>query len=102
MWQKPSALLGPSMIKYAKIVVLKKFNFKNNIFSTLTNVLKDINNLFKLHFEIIKHFIEFIVSCTWIFGKFLYKKNGWKVCSKLVGYSNFPKYFYIATLIDYD
>jgi hypothetical protein len=31
-----------------------------------------------------------------------HKKNGWKVCSKLVGFSNFPIYFYMRTLIDYD
>jgi hypothetical protein len=30
------------------------------------------------------------------------KKSGWKVWSKLASYSNFPKYFYIKTLIDYD
>jgi hypothetical protein len=28
--------VGPSMVKYAKKVVLKKFNFKNSLFSTLT------------------------------------------------------------------
>ncbi len=28
------------------------------------NIKKDIKNLFKFHFEIKKHFIEFIVSCT--------------------------------------
>jgi hypothetical protein len=27
--------MDPSIIKYAKKVVLKKFNFKNNLFSTL-------------------------------------------------------------------
>jgi hypothetical protein len=46
-----------------KKIVLQKFNFKNNIFSTLT-LKKDIKNLFKLHFEIMEHFIEFIVSST--------------------------------------
>jgi hypothetical protein len=50
------------MIKYAKKVVLQKIYLKNNLFSTLT-LKKDIKNLFKLHFEIIEHFIEFIVSC---------------------------------------
>jgi hypothetical protein len=39
----------------------KKINLKKN--STLT-LKKDIKTLFKLHFEIIEHFIEFIVSCT--------------------------------------
>lgn len=29
-------LEGPSMIKYAKKLVLKQFNFKNSFFSTLT------------------------------------------------------------------
>jgi len=33
---------------------------------------------------------------------FFYRKNGWKVCSKLVGFSNFPTYFYMRTLINYD
>jgi len=31
-----------------------------------------------------------------------YRKNGWKVCSKLVGFSNFPTYFYMRTLTNYD
>ncbi len=52
------------MIKYAQKVVLQKIYLKNNLFSTLT-LKKDIKNLFKLHFEIIEHFIEFIVSCRW-------------------------------------
>jgi hypothetical protein len=54
-----------------------------------------------LHFEIIEHFIEFIIV-EHKFEKFLYKKSGWKVYSKLTSRSNFPKYFYIKTLIDYD
>ncbi len=33
-----------------------------------------------------------------MFEEFLYKKSGWKIYSKLVGCSNFPKYFYIKTL----
>ncbi len=53
--------MGPSMIKYAKKIVLRKFNFKNNYFATLI-FRKVFKNLFKLHYEIIKHFIEFIVS----------------------------------------
>jgi len=53
--------LGPSMVKYAKKVVLRKFNLKNNLFPTL--ILKNIKNLFKLNFEILEHFIEFIISC---------------------------------------
>jgi hypothetical protein len=31
-----------------------------------------------------------------------YKKNGWKICSKLVGFSKSPTYFYMRTLINYD
>jgi hypothetical protein len=54
--------MGPSMIKYAKKVVVIFFP-KNSLFPTLT-LKEDIKNLFKLHFEIIEHFIEFIVSCT--------------------------------------
>lgn len=50
------------MIKYAKNVVLKK-ELKNIFFPTLTLKIY-IKNLFKLHFKIIEHFIEFIVSCT--------------------------------------
>jgi hypothetical protein len=50
----------PSMIKYAKKIVLRKFNFKINLFSTF-NVIKI---QFTLHFEIIEHFVEFIVNCT--------------------------------------
>jgi hypothetical protein len=46
---------GPSMIKYAKKVVFKKINFKKSLVSTFKNV-------FKLHFEIVEHFIAFIVS----------------------------------------
>jgi hypothetical protein len=34
--------------------------------------------------------------------EFSYKKNGWKVCFKLVGFSKFPTYFYMRTLINYD
>jgi hypothetical protein len=34
--------------------------------------------------------------------RILIKKNGWKICSKLVGFSKFPTYFYVKTLIDYD
>jgi hypothetical protein len=34
--------------------------------------------------------------------EFLILKNGWKVCSKLVGFSKFITYCYIRTLIDYD
>jgi hypothetical protein len=29
-------------------------------------------------------------------------KNGWKVCSKPVGFSKLPTYFYMRTLINYD
>jgi hypothetical protein len=39
------------MIKYVEKIVLGKFNLKNNLLSTLT-----------LHFDSIKHFIEFIIS----------------------------------------
>jgi hypothetical protein len=35
-------------------------------------------------------------------NKFSYKKNGWKVCSKLVGFSKFQTYFYMKTEINYD
>jgi hypothetical protein len=41
----------------------KKFNLENSLFSTLT-LKKILKNLFKLHLEIIEHFVEFIVSCT--------------------------------------
>jgi len=54
---------GPSMIKYAKKVVLKNFNFKKKSRSNI-HIQKDIKNLFKLHFEIVEHFIKFIVSWT--------------------------------------
>jgi hypothetical protein len=38
--------VGPSMVKYAKKVNLKKFNFKNSLFSTITlkNILKTYLN----------------------------------------------------------
>jgi hypothetical protein len=38
--------MGPSIIKYAKKVVLKNINFKNNLISTLTfkNILKTYLN----------------------------------------------------------
>jgi hypothetical protein len=29
-------------------------------------------------------------------------KNGWKIYFKLVGFSRFPTYFYMRTLINYD
>jgi hypothetical protein len=54
--------MGSSMIKYTKKVVLWEFNFKNTLFNI--HIQKDIWNLFKLHFEIIELFIEFIVSWT--------------------------------------
>jgi hypothetical protein len=50
------------MIKYAKKVVLKTFNFINTFFNI--NINKNMKNLFKFHFEIMEHFIEFILSCT--------------------------------------
>jgi hypothetical protein len=34
--------------------------------------------------------------------KFSHKKNGWKICSKLVRFSKFPAHFYMRTLINYD
>jgi len=52
--------MGPSIIKYAKKVVLKKLISKPVFFQHSHS--KDIKNLFKYHFEIIKHFIEFIVN----------------------------------------
>jgi hypothetical protein len=51
------------MIKYAKKNSPTKILFQKNIFSTLTLKIY-IKNLFKLHFEIMEHFIEFNVSCT--------------------------------------
>jgi hypothetical protein len=44
-------LADPSMIKYAKIVILRQFNFKNSLFSTLTfkKILKTY--LYMLHLE---------------------------------------------------
>jgi hypothetical protein len=39
----------------------KNFNFKKNVLFNI-NILKVIKSHFKLHFEIIEHFIEFIVS----------------------------------------
>ncbi len=45
----------------------------------------------------------------WIYNKlhikceeFSYKKTGWKVYYKLIGFSKFPTYFYMKTLINYD
>jgi hypothetical protein len=86
-------------LSISKRVVLKIFKFKNSFFSTFT--FKKIFKFIKLHFEIIEHFIDFIVSWT-KFEKFLYKKSGWKLCFKLDGCSNSFIYFYIKTLIDYD
>jgi len=50
-----------------------------------------------------------IGALHWVYGKlhikceeFLDKKNGWKVCFKLIRFSKFPKYFYMRTLINYD
>jgi hypothetical protein len=34
--------------------------------------------------------------------RILILKNGWKIFSKLIGFSKFPIYFYMKTLIDYD
>lgn len=36
------------------------------------------------------------------FEKVVYKKSGWKKCYKLGGFSRFPKYVYIRSLLDYD
>ncbi len=50
------------------------------------NVLKLFNKIlfwFALYWVYYKLYIKF--------EEFIYKKNGWKVCSKLVGYSNFWK-----------
>ncbi len=45
----------------------------------------------------------------WVDGKlhikcneFSYKKNGWKVCSKLIEFSKVSAYFYMKTMINYD
>jgi hypothetical protein len=45
----------------------------------------------------------------WIYNKlhikceeFSYKKNGWKICSKLIGFSEFPHTFIWELLINYD
>jgi len=54
-------VLGPNMIKYAKKSNLKKIYFQKQFLFNI-HIQKDIKNLFKIHFEIIKHFIEFIVS----------------------------------------
>jgi hypothetical protein len=53
------------MIKYAKKIILRKFNLKNNLFSTFT-FKKILKNLFKLHIDIIEHFIELIVNICYI------------------------------------
>jgi hypothetical protein len=65
---------GPSMIKYAKKVVIRKLNFKNTIFSTLTfkKVLK------KYLTFILKSLSTLSIYCTWNieFEEFLYNKSG--------------------------
>jgi hypothetical protein len=65
------------------------------------NMKKPIQNFFNFHYETMVHSIEFMVSYTKC-EEFSYKTNGWKVCSKLVGFSKFPTYFYMRTLINYD
>jgi hypothetical protein len=60
------------MIKYAKKVVPKNLISKKSLFDI--NLKKDIKNLFKLHFEIVEHFIEFIVSCTQSLKNFYIRK----------------------------
>jgi hypothetical protein len=65
----------------------KKFRFqKQSLFNI--NVGKNIKNLFKLHFEIIEHFIEFIISYTIKFEEFLYKSDEKYVINWLVFQKN--------------
>lgn len=46
---------------------------------------------------------ECMQSLVAIVRNFHIRKNGWKVCSKLVGFeSKFPTYFYKRTLKNYD
>jgi hypothetical protein len=52
--------------KHAKVCIKsspKKILFQKQSLLNI-RIQKDIKNLFKLHFEIIEYFIEFIVSCT--------------------------------------
>ncbi len=45
----------------------------------------------------------------WVYGKLhikceknSYKKNGWKICFILIGFSKIPTYFYMKNLLNYD
>jgi hypothetical protein len=65
------------------------------------NMKKPIKNFKNFHYQPMVHSIEFMVNYTKC-EEFSYKKNGWKVCSRLVGFSNFPTYFYMRILLNYD
>jgi hypothetical protein len=47
------------------------------------------------------HSIEFIVSYTQNVWNFCIRKMDENIYSKLVGFSKFPTYFYMKTLINY-
>jgi hypothetical protein len=81
----------------------KKVKFQKQ---SLFNNQIELKNLFKLYFEIIEHFIHWV---EWVYDKLyikfekkLYKKNEWKICSKLIDFSRKLKYFFIKILISYD
>jgi hypothetical protein len=65
---------GPSMIKYAKKVIIRKLNLKNSLFSTLT-----FKKVLKIHLTfILKSLSISSIYCMWNikFEDFLYKKSG--------------------------
>jgi len=63
---------------------------------------KPIQKFLNFHYEIMVHFIEFMVSYTESVRIFNLRKVDEKICFKLAKFLNFQTYFYMKTLVDYN